>query len=259
MYFVEDIPINADTIVKAYKKYYSLQFENPSYKLLNLFGIRVSTSNVAQPDDFLGAIRLNSGYTTLDYYDFVICRASTEASPVWVSKPFDSEARRKGGTAFLREGQHLYEYISPKNSPSSWSDGSRTCSFCPITPRPVYRWLPTQVEINAYRKGASISANFERDLIASRKLNFKNSRVKLSDSTDTCIHRAWNLPFTNDSAGCQVIHPNDVATSFRTICSWAKQHIDKKYPNTFVYTLFTKEQFLAANRTKKLGLGIFGL
>lgn len=264
MYSIDNIPITAETIANTYKKYYPTQFAATSkYNLVNLFGIRVSTSDTSQLDDYLGAIKLSSGYSTLDTYEIVVCRASLEPAPMWISKPFDAEAKSKGGAAFLKEGQHIYTYRSPRDSKPSWTDGGRNCSFCPSTPAQVYRWKPTTTEINLWRqKKQPLSANFERELSTARRNNFLNSPVFLSTSRDTCIHKAWGTTLSTDSAGCQVIHPNDLPT-FRTICSWAQQHLNKKYGNSFTYTLFTKEQFVAANSDTKsvfsLFKNIFGL
>ena len=35
--------------------------------------------------------------------------------------------------------------------------------------------------------------------------------------------------------------------ALNTIGTWADSHIKKKYGNSFIYTLFTKEQFVDAN------------
>jgi hypothetical protein len=248
-YKIDGIPITAETIANTYRKYYPTQFAASSkYNLVNLFGIRVSTSDTSKLDDFVGAIKLSSGYTSLDGYEMLVCKASTEPAPLYISKPFDYESVRKGGAAFLKEGQHIYYLITPRSVKPSWSDGGRNCAFCPTTEVPVYRFRPTQTDINLWRqKKQSISKNFEKNLIyANTSKKNQNGVPFLSTSTDTCIHKAWSETLYNDSAGCQVISPSDLPT-FRNICNWAQQHLNKGYGNTFTYTLFTKEQFRTAN------------
>lgn len=252
-YEIDGIPITAETIANTYSKYYPTQFAASSkYNFVNLFGIRVSTSDTSKLDDFVGAIKLSSGYTSLDGYEMLVCKASTEPSPLYIAKPFDYESKTKGGAAFLKEGQHIYYFISPRSAKPSWSDYGRNCAFCPTNAVPVYRFKPTQNDINLYYQNKksnkpSISKNFEKNLIYANTAKKNNNAVPfLSTSGDTCIHKAWSETLYSDSAGCQVISPSDLPT-FRNICNWAQQHLNKGYGNTFTYTLFTKQQFRTAN------------
>lgn len=237
-YQIDGIPISAGTITNTYRRYYPTQFAASSkYNFVNLFGIRVSTSDTSKLDDFVGAIRLSSLYSSFDGYEILVCKASTEPSPLYIAKPFDYEAIRKGGAAFLKEGQHIYYLINPRSVKPIWSDRGKNCAFCPTNEVPVYRFKPTQTDINLWRQGRqSISKNFERGV-----------GVKLSTSSDTCIHKAWSETLYNDSAGCQVISPSDLPI-FRNICSWAQLHLNKGYGNAFTYTLFTRQQFITANK-----------
>lgn len=246
---IEGIPINATTVEKAYKYFYPTQFAaTKKYNLLNLFGIRVSTCDTSKPDDIVGGIRLTSSYLLTDTYEVVVCNASTDPAPLWLAKPYDREAQLKEGTAWLKEGQHIYTYRRIQDTKSSWNGGGKYCSFCPVKPVPAYRWSPSALDIQLWRqKKLALSDKFIDDLMQSQRLNFKNTKVKLSDSTDVCIHRSWGEQLFNDSAGCQVISVADLE-KFRTLCSWAQEHLNKKYGNTLTYTLFTKEQFLKANR-----------
>jgi hypothetical protein len=243
---IQGIPVTAKTVANAYMKYYRNQFIATNKKLyLNLFGIRVSTCDTSKPDDIVGGIRLSSSYFLTDELEAIVTNSSTDPAPLWLAKPFDREAQLKDGTAWLMEGQHLYRYIrTPK---SSWSGGGKYCAFCPTKPVPAYRWKPTAADISAWRSGrVALSDKFIDDLWASKRANFKNSKVKISDSTDVCIHRSWAEQLFADSAGCQVISTADL-NKFVTLCSWAAAH-DKKYGNLFTYTLFTSEQFVLANK-----------
>jgi len=111
----------------------------------------------------------------------------------------------------------------------------------------VYRWNPTAQEIStAKSKKLPLSSFFDAAL--------KAGRVKVSTSIDTCIHRSWaSTKFYSDSAGCQIFA--DMKT-LNTLGDWATAHIKKGYGNFFVYTLFTKEQFVKAN-TKNFLQNIF--
>jgi hypothetical protein len=113
MYSIDNIPITAETIANTYRKYYPTQFASTSkYNFVNLFGIRVSTADTSQLDDFLGAIKLSSGYSTMDTYEMVVCRASLEPAPMWISKPFDAEASLKKVSIFiLIEAQEIQNLL----------------------------------------------------------------------------------------------------------------------------------------------------
>jgi len=249
------IPITTTAIVNAYKAYYPQYWANTDrMKYLHLFGIRVSTYNTGLADDYLGAIRMVPSMGYGNTYEITVGRASLEPAPLWLTKPFDAEARAKGGAAILVTGQHKYFYRI-KGIKDSWKSGG--CAFCPSTPPPVYRWNPTDSEKAAWRRDNTfpLSRLFEDDLRASRAAGFKNSRVKFSDSRDTCIHTAWR-PGTpgssrsilyNDSAGCQVMVPSD-RDVLKTMCKWAVEHINKGYPQQMTYTLFGADQFYNANR-----------
>ena len=86
-------------------------------------------------------------------------------------------------------------------------------------------------------KGTPLSTLFEAAV--------KNKTVKISLSSDVCIHITWSKEkLWNDSAGCQVL-TND--NTLKTLGNWATEHQKKKFGNVYTYTLFTKQQFLAAN------------
>jgi hypothetical protein len=249
MSFIDGIPVNSMTIRKCYETYYGSStftlIDNKNYfHYLHLFGIRMSTSDTSKLDDFLGGFRV----TNLNLYESVVGSASLDPSPSNLQKFFDAEARAKGGTAFVREGQHLYYYIGNKHK--KWNPYP---AFCPKPDKQgkgakVYRWMPEQPVITAYQKYGKppLSAGFEAEM---NKLKLgQPSRAKYSDSSDTCIHRAWRKDnLTNDSAGCQVTANYDL---LNTLGKWANEHISKKYGNLFTYTVFTKEQFIQANRPK---------
>lgn len=232
---IEGITVNSDTIVKTYKRFYpsfwsDLEKAN-NFHYLNLWGIRVSTCDTSLPDDLVGGIRVNN----FNFYETVVSKASTEPSPRNIAELYDAEARAKGGAAFMAEGQYLYRYMG-----TNFKKFKPLPSFCPITPTKVYRWQPTQAEIKAWNngKGRPLSSSFADAL--------KRGAVKISTSTDTCIHKTWaKEKLMGDSAGCQVLTDD---TSLKTLGSWATSHINKGYGKIFTYTLFTKEQFLTANR-----------
>jgi len=230
---IEGIPINSTTIGRCYQRYYPTTYReitNPArIEYLHLWGIRVATCDTSLPDDLVGGLRTN----LLNLQESVVSKASTEPSPRNLANLYDAEAKAKGGAAFVMEGQYPFRYIGTN---SRWKP---LPAFCPTAPVRVYRWMPTPAQVTAWKQGKqAASAMFEADL--------KAGKVKRSTSSDTCIHRTWGKEkLLADSAGCQVL--TDDATLI-TLGKWADDHIRKKYGNLFVYTLFTKEQFLAANR-----------
>lgn len=230
---INGIDINAATIGNCYKMFYPSTYrrlvEKNRFHYLELWGIRMSTCDTSLPDDYVGGIRVNN----LNFLEVIAAAASTDPTPKYVATPVDSGARRAGGTAYVKEGQHTYKYIGKKHP--LWKPYP---AFCPTTPMAVYRWNPTAQEVKeAKQKKIALSSFFDKAL--------KEGRVKVSKSSDTCIHRAWSRNnLYADSAGCQVFSDLD---TLNTLGDWATSHINKKYGNFFVYTLFTKEQFLQAN------------
>lgn len=230
---IEGIPITSASIINCYRRYYPQFWNQVSsqnlFHYLNLWGIRVSTCDTSLPDDMVGGIRVNN----LNFYEVLVSSASTDPSPALIANPL-ADARRLGGAAFVKEGQYSYRYIGTKHP--TWKPHP---AFCPTAPMTVYRWMPTAEEIAAWRKQKKpLSTAFEEAV--------KAGKVKISKSPDTCIHRAWSTTkFYNDSAGCQIL--SDYKT-LNELGNWAKSHIDKKYGNVFMYTLFTKQQFIDANK-----------
>ena len=91
----------------------------------------------------------------------------------------------------------------------------------------------------------SISDAVLRKSVSKFKKAIKSGQVKIGKSIDTLIHRSWSsTSLYKDSAGCQVFANNG---ALNTMYGWAKTHISIYKKNDFVYTLLTKEQFLAAN------------
>jgi hypothetical protein len=199
------------------------------FHYLHIWGIRTSTCDTSMPDDLVGGLRINN----LNVLESIVSQASTEPSPYFLSNPL-ADARRLGGSAFMVEGQNAYRYVG--RSHPKWKPYP---SFCPIKSVKVYRWNPSVEEVTALRKAKKPLSQGFADAVKARK-------VKISTSPDTCIHRAWSKDkLYNDSAGCQII-PDYV--SLNQLGTWAEAHIKKKYGNVFIYTLFTKEQFIAANK-----------
>lgn len=248
---IDNVSINSSSLIKCYEKFYKdstfTYINNKNYfHYLHLFGIRASSSDSSKTDDFLGAFRV----TNFNVYDSIVAKASLDPSPTNLTRYFDAEARAKGGTAFIREGQHLFKYMG-----KNFKNFSGAASFCPvinynakppITGAKVYRYLPEQALITAWQKNRKppLSATFEQEL--AKLKSGQPSKVKLSESTDVCIHKAWRSDnLTNDSAGCSVSPDLD---ALNKIGDWAKEHIDKKFGNAFFYTVFTAEQFLDANK-----------
>jgi hypothetical protein len=238
---INGIKITSFSIKRCYEKFYKQStfplIDNKNYfHYLHLFGIRTSTADSSQPDDFLGGFRV----TNINLYESIVGKASLEPSPTNLTRFFDAEARAKGGAAFVREGQHFYRYMG-----RNFRNWKPYPSFCPSQNTKVYRYLPEQPVIDAWKKTGKppLSAGFQPEL--NKLKQGRPSRVKLSDSTDTCIHRSWGKTrFTNDSAGCQITPEYDVLNRLGT---WAEEHIKKRYGNAFTYTVFTKEQFIEAN------------
>jgi hypothetical protein len=232
---IEGITLSSASILNCYKKFYPKTYntilKNRFYEL-QLFGIRLSTCDTSMPDDLIGGLVVNR----FNLFEVVVSKGSTEPSPKNIAELYDAEARRKGGAAFMKEGQYIYRYRGRKNGRFA-----PLPSFCPIVPTTVYRWMPTNEQIKSWNrgKGVPLSKNFEQAI--------KDGLVKISTSTDTCIHKSWSKDkFFSDSAGCQIL-TDDKALS--TLGTWAEEHMRKKYGNNFTYTLFTKEQFVSANTT----------
>ena len=238
---IDNIPVTSDSIIKTYKKYYPNYF-NPiananKFHYLLLWGVRVSTCDTSTPDDIVGGLRVNN----LNFFETVVSDASTEPSPAWIANPMSS-AKKLGGAAFVKEGQYAYRYMGRRHG-----QFAPYPSFCPTKPMDVYRYIPTQAEISDWKKrGIPLSTAFDEAV--------RTGRAKSSKSPDTCIHRSWSQDkFFKDSAGCQILTDRNALT---TLGNWADSHISKKYGNSFIYTLFTKEQFVNAN-TESSFLDIF--
>lgn len=235
---VDGIDINSATIGNCYKMFYPNTYkrllEKNRFHYLELWGIRMSTCDTSLPDDYLGGIRINN----FNFLEVVSAAASTDPTPKYVGAPVDAAARAAGGTAYVKEGQHTYNYIGKTHR--LWKPYP---AFCPTRAMPVYRWNPTAQEVaTAKQKKLPLSSFFDAAL--------KAGKVKVSTSIDTCIHRAWSSTKLNaDSAGCQVFAN---LSTLETLGGWATAHIKKGYGNFFIYTLFTKEQFLQANTQKSI-------
>lgn len=200
-----------NTIKALYPNTIDYVEKNKLYGFLNLFGVRGKTCDTSQYDDIIGGFWLeDSIYKKFPNYESIMSNASTDPSPKYVATPYDAEARRKGGTAWVMEGQHLYYLASWQGAPA----------FFPKAPIPVYR-MP-----------------------AGKTLD-KTIAIR-STSTDTLIHRSWGATkLWNDSAGCQVVRLDDM----RKLGDRARIHL-RKYPQLkdkngfsyFTYTLLTQEQ-----------------
>lgn len=231
---IEGIEINSDTITNCYKKFYPATYkimQENLFHYLHLFGIRVSTCDTSIPDDIVGGLRVSN----LGFNELVTSQASTDPSPKTLVKLHDAEAISKGGTAFMMPGQYDYYYNGTNHK--KWRPFP---SFCPAKPVRVYRWMPSKEAVAAWKNGAGkpLSELFESAV--------KSGLVKISTSSDTCIHRAWSSQkLYADSAGCQVLSDYNSLTK---LGKFASDHIKKRYGNIFTYTLFTAEQFVQANR-----------
>jgi len=230
---IDNIDINARTIENCYKMFYPSTYETIKQNLfhyLNLWGIRVSSCDTSLPDDLVGGLRINN----LNFSEIVVSKASTDPSPYYLNKTINLDALQKGGTAFVAEGQYTYRYMGSKHGKFS-----PLPSFCPTMPVKVYRWMPSADDKKRWNngKGVPLSSLFETAV--------KNKKVTISTSNDVCIHKTWAKDkLWNDSAGCQVLTDDK---TLKTLGEWAIEHQKKKFGNIFTYTLFTKEQFLAAN------------
>lgn len=229
------IQITGQGIANCIQKYYpgmiKIAQDTPLYDYVFLFGIRVETCDTSLPDDIIGCIRLRPSLVTgRNEWELLITEATTDPSPLYL-KPkvdskgrpikwwYDAEAKAKGGTAWVKEGQHLY-FLRGKfyGYPS----------FGPTKPVPVYRWNPSRVGEK-----------------------FDKNKAIISTSRDTLIHRNWAFQYGNgkgfkdDSAGCQVVKDNKKLFEME---KWAKNHINNYKKNSFTYTLLTKEQFINGHR-----------
>jgi hypothetical protein len=235
--------ITANTVKRAFDRFYPKTLSPVSQGnliyYLNLFAIRTSTCDTSLPDDIIGGIRLS----TFNNWEIIISKASTDPSPKNLQTLFDAEARQKGGTAWVKEGQHLYTYLGTNHKKFK-----PLPAFAPVKPMQVYRWSPTKAEVDAAKRGGTpLSALF--------KTYKEKGLVKISNSTDTMIHKTWaKEKLWADSAGCQVLTDDN---TLRTLGTWANDHIKKKYGNLFTYTLFTSEQFQSANNTDFRGFKLW--
>lgn len=257
--FVDQIPINGDTIANAIMSYYPNGRINLDeirrlklYNFVILFGIRLETCDSGIMDDAIGGIRLRESLIpsvigTGDYWEIICSNATTEPTAHWILNASDP-VPEKYGSAWVVEGQYrFYPAGDFKGEPH----------FRPVTDEPiqVYRWKPTKAEINnARRNNKALSSEFEGAKA--------RGEVKIIAPTETIlIHRSWGLSERN-SAGCQVFADNG---SLRTLYSWAQQHMNlytKKYfiidkagnkLTPLVYTLLTKTQFVTANQQYTAG------
>lgn len=231
---IEGIDITGTSIANCYKMFYPSTYnqmvKDNLFEYLHLWGIRVSTCDTSLPDDLVGGLVINN----FNFFEAYVSKASTEPSPQFLAQSYDAEARLKGGAAFVMEGQYLFRYMGTK-----FGAFKPLPSFCPVRPMKVYRWMPSSQEIKAWNKGKGtpLSSLFEKAV--------REKKVKISTSTDTCIHRTWSKnKLWNDSAGCQVLTDDN---TLRMLGTLAVRHQKKGYGNSFTYTLFTKEQFMAAN------------
>ena len=239
---INGIELTGESIVRAIKYNYPKGIIHPDvieknkiYNYVILFGIRFATCDSSMPDDFIGAIRLRKRFLIGggDYWEILLSGASTDPSPYYLENAM-IDAKYLGGTAWVHEGQYKYFLDSAgfKGEPA----------FRPFKPVKVYRWSPTDKEIKEARaRKTPLSAEFEFAKM--------NGKVKISTSPDTLIHRSWGLNrYYKDSAGCQVFADN---RTLRTLASWAKEHIKLYKENSFVYTLFNKDEFINANAESK--------
>jgi len=218
---IENIEINGDTISNAIRKYYpnyiNLVESQQLFNYVLIFGIRVATCDTGLPDDFLGAIRLEKSLVTGNpFWNYLLTNGTTDPSPEYLVKTIDKQARLAGGTAWVRDGQHIYYKLSGgyKGYPA----------FAPKDKVEVYRWMPK-----------------------SPGEKFDISKAKLSTSIDCFIHRSWSPSsqrLSYDSAGCQVFRNNDLLID---LAKWADLHIKMYKLNSFTYTLLTKDQFVKSN------------
>ncbi len=238
---INGIKLDGASIVRAIEYNYPKGMINPSaieknkiYNYVILFGIRFATCDTSIPDDAIGAIRLKKRFLIAggDYWEILLSGASTDPSPYYLENAM-VDAKYLGGTAWVHEGQYKY-YLG--------GDFKGEPAFRPTKPMKVYRWSPSEEEIKqAKARKSPLSAEFEFAKL--------NGKVKISLSSDTLIHRSWGTnKYYRDSAGCQVFADN---RSLRTLESWAKQHIKMYKENSFVYTLFSKSQFVDANVQNK--------
>jgi hypothetical protein len=214
---IEGVSVNGENVKKAIEKFYPETFktveQNKLFGYFFLFGIRVSTCDTAVPDDIIGGIRFVPTLFGDGEFEIEVSDGTTDPSPYYMKNIFDSEARAKGGTAWMKEGQYLYRL---------YGDWKGYPAFAPVNATPVYRWMPRTPDEK-----------------------FDPTKARLSDSVSCLIHRSWGKEkFYKDSAGCQVLKNNE---SLKVLEKWAKGHLRlKNYPRYFKYTLLTKEQFLAA-------------
>ena len=229
---INNVPITADSIIKCYKKFYPDSYNEIADKrlfhYLHLWSIRVGTHDTGLADDYLGGLRINNlGFNEIKY-----STGSTDPSPRWLLETYTNNAAKLGGTAWIMEGQYTFQF-------NGFNHGgfAPDASFCPTKPVKVYRWPPSADDKKLIQSGKFPSASlFDKA--------YNEGKVKSSTSPDVCIHKAWNTRFWGDSAGCQIY--SDVSL-LNEIGKFAQDHIAKKYGNMFMYTVFTKKQFIQAN------------
>lgn len=247
---IEGIPIISSTVVQAIETTYpgtlSTIQNQKLYGYLTLFGIRISTCDTGQPDDFIGGLRLMPSVTG-DYWEMELSEASVDPSPKYMRTTFDQEAKSKGGTAWFKEGKYPYTLTKYSGYPA----------FAPKYKFliPCWRWL--QKTNGEYFSQFAYGGNGGGVILQNGREVETGNRAIQSDVTDTLIHRSWTTivrdengkiirgKFTNDSAGCQVFENN---YGLITLEGWAKKHIKTQgYPNIFNYCLMNKMDFVFAN------------
>ncbi len=202
---LSNFKVDTDSIVAAIRALYPATIndieQNKWYNYITLFGVRIDTCDTGQADDVIGCLWLNG----LGIWTSLICAASTDPSPYYVNNPL-ADAKKAGGTAWVKEGQYLYYLSNFKGYPA----------FKPKSAVPVYR-MPA---------GEGLDVN----------------TATLGTSIDTFIHRSWGtVVFKKDSAGCNILKNTQ---DLDKIAQMAKEH-NKKYPmchNSFKYILLTRSQ-----------------
>jgi hypothetical protein len=231
---ISGIPITINSIVKCYEKYYPESFNKIAdislFHYLHLWSIRLSAYDSKIQYDFTGGLRINN----YGFHEITFSESMSEPFSGWVLSEIDSNTKKLGGVPFMKDGQYVYKYLNEDNNIDK-----NYPVFVPISPIKIQRWNLTKKDAEQV-----FSDEFTSYTIFNNAL--KEGRIKKSESNknELSIVRAISEKYwANNQAKILV---NDVRV-LNNLWNYAKEHIDKKYGNIFMYTVFTREQFLIAN------------
>lgn len=231
---ISGIPITINNVVKCYEKYYPESFDKIAdirlFHYLHLWSIRLSAYDNNIKDDYTGGLRINN----FGFHEILYSYSMSEPFSGWVISEVDINTKRLGGVPFLKAGQYVYSYLDIDNNIDT-----RFPVFAPLRPIKIQRWNLNKEDIQQLFDNSITSTTvFDNAL---KKGRIRNSESEIGELS---IMRVANQNYWSNNKGR--IYINDTRVLGK-IGVFAKEHIEKKYGNVFMYTVFTREQFLIAN------------